>query len=195
MAPTWITRKSAVNNSPVSHDTNAQNSIAEKQHQGRSGKILGHGLLAVLPMTVFAIVILVLTISFGLRIKSIGGYSSGSYFFMHRAQADGVKLLVLLSALFCILLIPVLLRMSTYLHAKGLSRDSEHWHKDGVTIDPSVPLLLRVLHGSPVAYGESVRRSLRNPKTGRPQIRKAVAVSTILLILRLLFHSNVASAY
>jgi hypothetical protein len=143
--------------------------------------IAGYGLLTTVPTTAFATAIFVLTLKFGLDIESVGDYSSKSYFFVRQTQGDDIRLLGFLSAVFSILAIPAILYFSGFLYGKGVKQYSR---SEGSDDTQDMSLLLRVLHGSPVAYLSAIRRSLRKPVAGRRQIRIAVVISTILLVIR-----------
>jgi hypothetical protein len=155
-----------------------------KQMSGHWRIILGHSALSTIPMIGLAAALLALIICFNTTLFNVDQFSSTRYFFLHQIPISALLSLASLSSLLSVLLIPSLLKLSSFLHARDILAWSDEMELKELPTTRGFAVLLRIVNGSPSAYFQAVQRSFQKPAHGRKVIRQAAMLSTVAMVLR-----------
>jgi hypothetical protein len=155
-----------------------------KHISGHWKSILGNGALVSILMIGIAVAMLTLVLPFKMDPFNLENLTSDHYFFLRNIPTSAIICITSLSSLLSILLLPSLLKLSSYFHAHDLLVNSVARDHGGLPSTRDFAMLLQVLTGCPHAFVQAFRRSFAKPTSGRKMIRKANILSAIAILLR-----------
>jgi hypothetical protein len=163
--------------------------VEPKRMPGQWRIIIGHTLLATVPMILLAVVMLCIVIPNNMPLKNMSGYPSRSYFFLRKISVRELLCLTTLASIFSLLIIPSMLTLSKFMHACDILRmtDSQQFSTLPTTFE--FALLLRVLYASPAAFLRALKRVFQKPFSEHHVLRRAMCLSFCMAALRFVLGS------